>query len=106
MNKLIIFACLIVAITPLCVNGTATKVDECKGKELDPSEKTGGADTCCFFTYTNTEKKVVTQCLFIEKKKVLDQVKAGKKTDDKYSIDCASNWLSFSLYLVALIFMI
>ena len=101
MNKLILFACLFAAITSLCVNGTATKVDECKGKELDQSEKTGGVDTCCFFV-----NKVGKGCAAFEKAKVLELVKAGKKTDDSYSIDCASNWLSLSLYLVALIFMI
>ena len=106
MNKLILFACLFVAITSFCANLNATKVDDCKGKELDQAEKTAGADTCCLYTYTNTDKKVVTQCLGYEKKKVLETVKAGKKTDDKFSIDCASNWLSLSLYLVALIFMI
>ena len=100
MNKLILFACLFVAITSQCSMLNATKVDDCK-KNLTDTEKEGGKDTCCFFVNKNA-----SICAPFEKAKVLETVKAGKKTDDKYSIDCASNWLSLSLYLVALIFMI
>ncbi len=108
MNKLIIFACLFVAITSLCTTvGNVTKADDCKSKTLDESEKSSG-DACCYFTYVKKEgdKTPYHACLVIKKAEVAQNVDAGKKAYEKYSIDCTSNWLSLSLYLVALIFMI
>lgn len=107
MNKFILFISLFIAISSLCASGNATKADDCKNENLTDDEKKNGVDACCFFTYKekggSTEYKV---CMPYVKKNVLETVKAGRKTYDKYEIDCASNWLSISLYLFALIFMI
>lgn len=107
MNKFILFISLFIAISSLCASGNATKADDCKNENLTDEEKKNGVDACCFFTYKekggSTEVKV---CMPYVKKNVLETVKAGRKTYDKYEIDCASNWLSISLYLFALIFMI
>ena len=107
MNKFILFISLFIAISSLCASGNATKADDCKNENLTDDEKKNGVDACCFFNYKekggSTEYKV---CMPYVKKNVLETVKAGRKTYDKYEIDCASNWLSISLYLFALIFMI
>jgi len=107
MNKFILFISLFIAISSLCASGNATKADDCKNDNLTEDEKKAGADACCFFTYKekggSTEVKV---CAGFVKQKVLEFVKAGRKTYEKFEIDCASNWLSISLYLFALIFMI
>ena len=107
MNKFILFISLFIAISSLCTSTNATKADDCKNDNLTDEEKKNGVDACCFFTYKekggSTEYKV---CMPYVKKNVLETVKAGRKTYDKYEIDCASNWLSISLYLFALIFMI
>jgi len=105
MNKLILFACLFVAITSLCTTvGNVSKAEDCKDKKLEG--ETG--DVCCYFTYVNKtgDKTPYHACLPYKKEDVAKTVDAGKKAYDKYSIDCVSNWLSLSFYLVALIFMI
>ena len=107
MNKFILFISLFIAISSLCASSNATKADDCKNENLADEEKKNGIDACCFFTYkekgNSTEYK---KCGAYVKQKVLEEVKNGRKTYDKYEIDCASNWLSISLYLFALIFMI
>ena len=110
MNKLIIFACLFVAITSLCAAvGNVSKADECKSRTPDDVEKNNG-DSCCFWNYIPKEgnKTEYKACVYYKKEEVIKLVDAAKKakTYDKFSIDCASNWLSLSLNLVALIFMI
>ena len=100
MNKLILFACLFVAITSQCMMMNATKLDDCK-KNLTEGEKEGGNDACCF-AVTNNSKS----CAPFVKKNVPELVKNGTKNDSTFSIDCNSNWISFSFYLVALLFMI
>ena len=101
MNKLILLFCLFVAITTKCNKVNAEKLDDCKNSTLDDDEKKGGEDKCCLLTTNNTKF-----CQAYVQSKVLDQVKEGKKNDSNFSIDCTSNWISFSLYLVALLFMI
>ena len=105
MNKFIIFSCLIVVITSLCTRLNAKNWTDCYNKTLDEAEKTGGVDTCCFFSY---ESNNITYqlCAPFEKAKVNELVKAGKKVTKTYSIDCSSNLISYSLFLIALIFMI
>ena len=105
MNKFILFISLFIAISSLCTSGNATKADDCKNDNLTEEEKKGGADVCCFFTLKDKGTETKT-CIPLKKEKVLELVKAGRKTYEKYEIDCASNWLSISLYLFALIFMI
>ena len=107
MNKFILFISLFIAISSLCVSGNATKADDCKNENLTDEEKKNGVDACCFFTYKEKGNSTeVKGCAPYVKKNVLETVKANRKTHDKYEIDCASNWLSISLYLFALIFMI
>ena len=107
MNKLIIFACLFVAITSSCVAINVTKADECKSRELDETEKKS-ADACCLLNYITKEgnKTEYKACMYYKRADVPKLVEDSKKAYEKFSIDCASNWLSLSLYLVALIFMI
>ncbi len=104
MNKFIIFSCLVVAISSLCVTLNATNWKDCRNRTLDDSEK-ANADSCCFFSYEQNNV-TVKACIGIEKVKVAEIVKAGKKSCETYSIDCSSNWISYSLFLIALIFMI
>ena len=106
MNKFILFISLFIAISSLCASGNATKADDCKNKNLTDDEKKNGEDACCFFNYKEKGGTELKLCASFVKQKVLETVKAGRKTYDKYEIDCASNWLSISLYLFALIFMI
>ena len=105
MNKFIIFSCLVVAISSLCVTLNATNWKDCYNKTLDEAEKTVGVDTCCFisYEYENITYKI---CAAFEKAKVNELVKVGKKSYKTFSIDCSSNWISYSLFLIALIFMI
>lgn len=106
MNKFILFISLFIAISSLCASGNATKADDCKNENLTDDEKKNGVDVCCFFNYKEKGGTEVKLCAGYVKKSVLETVKAGRKTYEKYEIDCASNWLSISLYLFALIFMI
>lgn len=105
MNKFILFISLFIAISSLCASGNATKADDCKNDNLTEEEKKVG-DVCCYFTIKPKGGTETSVCAPYVKKNVLETVKAGRKTNDKYEIDCASNWLSISLYLFALIFMI
>ncbi len=104
MNKFIIFSCLIVVITSLCANIQATNWRDCRNKTLDDTEK-NNADTCCFFYYEQNND-TYQACVPFEKAKVKELVKEGKKVYKTFSIDCSSNLISYSLFLIALIFMI
>ena len=109
MNKVILFACLFIAIHSLCYDNSATpkNVTYCKNKTLDESEK-AKADVCCLYNKTDNGdgKTPDVVCAPYKKADVLKDVKANKSKYKNYSIDCASNWLSFHLFLIALIFMI
>ena len=105
MNKFIIFSCLIVVITSLCANIQATNWTDCKNKTLDDIEKTTGADSCCFFYYEQNND-TYQACVPFVKVQVKELVKEGKKVYKTFSIDCSSNLISYSLFLIALIFMI
>ena len=107
MNKFIIFSCLVVAISSLCSNATATNWTDCYNKTLEDVEKTGYVDSCCYFLLQEKDNSTIYQlCAPFQKAKVNELVKVGKKTYKTYSIDCSSNWISYSLFLIALIFMI
>ena len=104
MNKFIIFSCLFVLITSTCGSIGAKNWKDCKNKTLDDSEKTGGEDSCCFLSYENNTK--IEVCAAVSKDGVAELVKKYQKQFKTYSIDCSSNWISYSLFLIALIFMI
>lgn len=106
MNKFILFASLFIVISSLCANSTdIKKVDDCKNNPLSDEEKKS-ANACCFYTIKPKGGTETSICFPYQKDQVLELVKAGRKQNEKFEIDCASNWLSISLYLFALIFMI
>ena len=109
MNKVILFACLFIAIHSLCLESgeNVKNVTYCKTKTLNADENKT-ADVCCLYNKTdNGEGKLPeAKCAPYKKADVLKDVKANKSKYKNYSIDCASNWLSFHLFLIALIFMI
>lgn len=106
MNKFILFASLFIVISSLCANSTdIKKVDDCKNNQLSDEEKKS-ADVCCFYTVKPKGGTETSICFAYKKSQVLELVKNGRKQNEKFEIDCASNWLSISLYLFALIFMI
>ena len=104
MNKLIIFSCLVVAISSLCTTLNATKWTDCKNKTLGEEERIG--DSCCFVLYQENNKNTTYQyCSPFKKADVAEIVKQGKKSYNSFSIDCSSNWISYSLFLIVFIFM-
>ena len=105
MNKFIIFSCLIVVITSTCFSSNATNSSYCKMRTLDVSERNNSnADSCCFYLFeTNTTYQY---CSPVAKARVVEIVRVSKKNFKTFSIDCSSNWISYSLFLIALIFMI
>ncbi len=105
MKKLIILPCLIIVITSICTNYEAKNWKDCKNLPFDESEK-GTGDSCCFFLMKEYNL-TIQMCAPIFKDRVPEIIKAYKKInpDRKISIDCSSNWISYSLFLVALIFM-
>ena len=111
MNKVILFACLLVAISSLCsetITNNSLTGAYCKEKKFDESENKTGVDACCLLNLTEKGdgKKPEAKCKPYKKADVLKDVKDNKSKYASYSIDCASNWLSFQLFLIALIFMI
>ena len=110
MNKVILFACLFVAISSFCGEVVTDKTKTaayCKNKTLDVTEN-ATANACCLLNYTEKGdgKTPQASCRPYKKDDVLKYVKDNKSNYAKYSIDCASNWLSFQLFLIVLIFMI
>ena len=104
MNKFIIFSCLFVVITSTCASIGAKNWRDCTNKTLDKEEMKDGEDSCCFMSYENNTK--IEMCAPVSKARVPELVEKNKKTYKTYSIDCSSNWISYSLFLIALIFMI
>ena len=105
MNKLLIFFCIFVFVTSKCYNNTAGNTAKtCKTFNVSTSDGESG-DACCFVSYTNgtTEYKF---CQAYKKNDVPQIVKNNTQKVTKLSIDCSSNWISYSLFLVALVFMI
>ena len=106
MNKLVIFSCLFVAIISLCTQtADNVTVKSCNGSALSEGEKLANATACCYTTYKSGDK-TVKQCLPYNKSQVPELVKKNPNNLQKLSVDCSSNWVSYSLFLVALIFMI
>ncbi len=106
MNKLVIFSCLFVAIISDCAKtADDVTVKSCNGSALSDGEKLANNTACCYTTYKSGDK-TVKQCLPYNKSQVPDIVKKNPNNVTKLSIDCSSNWVSYSLFLVALIFMI
>ena len=106
MNKLVIFSCLFVAIISDCTQtADNVTVKSCNASALSDAEKKLNTTACCYTTYKSGDK-TVKQCLPYNKSQVPDIVKKNPNNVTKLSIDCSSNWVSYSLFLVALIFMI
>ena len=87
-----------------CYVVTDNKKD-CTDYELTESEKSNG-DSCCFVKAKGTYNGVSVDgsvCQVFTKKDVPDLVKEAKKQDGvkSYSVDCSSNWISYSLFLIA-----
>ena len=106
MQKLVLFFGLFVAITSTCTTPHADNITSkyCIGLALDDNEKKVG-DSCCFVTHKKDNKESKT-CNVYNKSAVPEYVKNNTKDFPKLSIVCSSNWISYSLFLVALIFMI
>ena len=106
MNKFVLFLCLFAIISSACVQSDdKLEAKNCTSvTNLTEDEKKLG-DSCCFVTYKKDDK-TVKACGLYNKKDVPAYVKNNSKNFTKLSIVCSSNWISYSLFLVALIFMI
>ena len=107
MNKFIIFCCLFVAISSLCseILYNDTMSYYCKNKTLEDTEKKN-ADSCCYVSYKEFSGREMRLCSPYKKAEVAQIVKNYAKNFSKLTIDCASTWISYRLFLIVLIFII
>ena len=89
----------IVLSDTLCVLKTPSSKKDCTDYELTDKDKGDSeADTCCYVTYKD-DGKDKKMCLPAIKKEVTKDNVKDMETEMKVtdlSVDCHSNWLSFS----------
>ena len=107
MNKFIIFCCLFVAISSLCseVLYNDSMSFYCNNKTLEDLERKN-ADICCYVSYKEFSGTEMRLCSPYKKAEVAQIVKNYAKNFSKFTIDCASTWISYRLFLIVLIFII
>ena len=94
------------------------KKEDCTDYKLTDMEKVGG-DSCCYVVYKkkNNEKESkscgVYNKKYITKEYIDEQIKEANSDEDmdeddkleSYSIECRSNWISFSFIFTFLVFL-
>ena len=107
MNKFIIFCCLFVAISSLCLEilNNDTMSYYCKNKTLDDSER-NYTDSCCYVSYKDFSGREMRLCSPYRKADVKQIIRNNAQNFSQFSIDCASTWISYRLFLIILIFII
>ncbi len=87
-----------------CTYSNPSKKSDCTSRTLSSSEKSNGADACCYVTYKNSNNQEQKECS-PEVKKLITKDTVKEMEDDEtkdLSIECNSKWLNFNMLFIVL----